>query len=140
MNEDPEIYEDVINNIKKTYHILDKNEDNNFTLKTYDHLITKGNPYKIGKILKYRKSKLKLLKLPLTVIKNFNCGVIKVVVDEDIYGFKKGENYYVSPKDVKLINEIECKLILDEIKKDLEEYNKRMSLLKERKKKKKRVK
>ena len=47
LNEDPSICEDLINNIKKIYHILDKNDDNNFILKISDHLITKDNPYKI---------------------------------------------------------------------------------------------
>ena len=45
-------------------------------------------PYKLGKTLKSKNSKFKKLKLPLTVVNNFNCGIIKVKVDANLYGFE----------------------------------------------------
>ena len=114
---------------------MEKDDDNNYILKIGYHLVTKGMPYKIGKTLKSRKNKYKLLKLPLTVTKNFNCGIIKIVVDEDLYNFKKGENYFIDPKHVKLINEIEWKAIIVEIQKDAENYKKKILLLNAKKKK-----
>ena len=134
-SEDPEIYEDIINNIKKTYKDLEKDDDNNYILKIGDHLVTKRMTYKIWKTLKSRKNKYKLLKLHLTVTKNFNYHIIKIVVDEDRYNFKKGENYFIYPKHVKLINEIDWKTIIFEIQKDAEDYKKKIlyQILKRRK-------
>ena len=48
-------------------------------------------PYKLRKTLKSKNSKFKKLKLPLTVVNNFNCGIIKVKVDANLYGFKAGD-------------------------------------------------
>lgn len=98
-------------------------------------MITKDNPYKIWKTWKSRKSKLKLLKL--TVANNYIYGIIIILVNEDLYGFQKGEKYYVAPKDVKIINEREMIIILDETNKDVEEYNKQLDFVKREKKKEK---
>ena len=43
--------------------------------------MTKGAPYKIGKIIKSRNSKFKTFKLPLTVVTYFNWGITKVRVN-----------------------------------------------------------
>lgn len=82
-NEVQEIYDIIKENIKKTYKILGI-EDNDFLiLKIGDHLLSNGGPYKIEKTIKCRRTKFKTYKLPLTVINNFHCGIIKV--DVDIY-------------------------------------------------------
>jgi hypothetical protein len=77
-NEDEDIYQEVIDNIKNKYKWLEREEDQNYVINIGDHLITKGVPYKLGKTLKNRKTKFKTFKLPLTVVKNFNCGLIKL--------------------------------------------------------------
>ena len=77
-NTDEEMYNIVINNIKKNYkNVLDEEKDN-YILNIGDHLITLGGPYKIGKNIKCRKTKFKTSKIPLTVLNNFYCCVIKV--------------------------------------------------------------
>ena len=59
-SDDHEIYEEEINNIKNKYEIYEKDDDKNYILKVWDHLITKGAPYKLGKTLKLKQN-LKLL-------------------------------------------------------------------------------
>ena len=75
-------------------------------------------PYKLGKTLKSKNSKFKKLKLPLTVVNNFNCGIIKVQVDANLYGFNTGDIYFLDHKDAKKINDDEWNLIVDILKKE----------------------
>lgn len=49
-NTDKEIYDTVIENIKKKYKIAVKYDDENYILKEGDHLLTLGGPYKAVKI------------------------------------------------------------------------------------------
>ena len=123
-NEDEDIYQEVIDNIKNKYKWLEREEDQNYVINIGDHLITKGAPFKLGKTLKSRKTKFKTFKLPLTVVKNFNCGLIKIKVDVNLYGFKIGETYFLDPKDAKIINESDWNNIIDAIKKDEGDYKK----------------
>ena len=78
-------------------------------------------PYKLGKTLKSKNSKFKKLKLPLTVVNNFNCGIIKLKVDANLYGLKAGDIYFLDPKDAKKINDVEWNHIVDILKKEEEE-------------------
>lgn len=73
------------------------------------------------------------MKLQLTVIKNYNCGVIRVKFDADLYSFKSGETYLIDPKNAKIVNENEWNIIINEIIKNYEDYNKKMQNLKEKK-------
>ena len=125
-NDDEEIYELVINNIKKTENNLKKEDNNNYVLKSGDHLLTLKGAYKAGKNIKCRKTKVKNSKVPLTVINNYNFGLLKVKIDAEIGCFKLGEIYYVEPKLVKVITHKEWKVIIDDLQHDLEEYNKKM--------------
>jgi len=113
-NQDQEIYDIVIDNIKKTNKILEKDEKDYSLLKEGDHLLTKTGPYKVGKSTKCLKTKVKTNKFPLTIIKNFTCGIIKVKVDVDLYMFKKDETYYLDPKYTTIITESEWKKVIDE--------------------------
>ena len=58
-NTDKEIYDILIENIKKKYKITVKYDDENYILKEGDHLLTLGGPYKTGKKIKCRKTKYK---------------------------------------------------------------------------------
>ena len=69
---------------------MDKNKILFDSLNEGDHLISNRGPYKSGRTIKCRKSKFKTMKIPLTVVKNFYCGVIRVKVDVNLYGFKSG--------------------------------------------------
>ena len=51
----------MIDNIKKTYKILEENEKEYLLLKAGDHLLTKTGPYKVGKSIKCKKTKTKLI-------------------------------------------------------------------------------
>lgn len=139
-NDDHEIYEVVISNIKNKYDICEKDDDKNYIIKVGDHLITKGAPYKLGKTLKIKKTKFKTSKLPTTVLKNFNCGMIKINVDADLYNFKLGDTLFVDPKDTKLISESEWNNVVDAIKKEEEDYRKKLDALNQAKKKIKKLK
>ena len=103
-------------------------------------MITLKGAYKDGKTIRCRKTKVKNSKVPLTVISNYNFGVLRVKIDAEIGSFKIGEIYYIEPKLVKVITDKEWKLILEDLKNDLEEYNKKMQIVKKNKKKKKVVK
>ena len=83
-NDDEEIYELVINNIKKTEKNLEKEDNSNYILKAGDHLLTLKDEYKAGKNIKCRKTKVKNSKVPLTVLNNYNFGLLKVKIDADI--------------------------------------------------------
>ena len=54
-NDDEQIYELVINNIKKTEKNLEKEDNSNYILKAGDHLLTLKGEYKAGKNIKCRK-------------------------------------------------------------------------------------
>ena len=49
-NNDHEIYEVVISNIKNKYDICEKDDDKNYIIKVGAPLITKGAPYKLEKL------------------------------------------------------------------------------------------
>ena len=53
----------------------------------------------------------------------------------DVYSFKKGENYYIESKYAKIITEEEWRLVVEDIEKDNEEYNKKAQNYKNDKKK-----
>ena len=125
-NQDQEIYDIVIEIIKKTYRILEDDEKEYLILKEGDHLLTKEGPYKLGKSIKYIKTKVKTNKLPVTVIKNFTCGILKVKVDVDLYSFKKEETFYLDPKYTTIITKTEWKKVIDEINHDNEIYIKNL--------------
>jgi len=80
------------------------------------------------------------MKIPLTVVKNFYCGVIRVKVDVNLYGFKSGEIYLIEPKYAKIINENEWKAIINKINTDIDEFNKKMQNIKKSKDNKKKLK
>ena len=132
-NQDDDIYKEVIDNIKNKYKYLEREDEENYVINIDDHLITKGALYKLGKALKSRKTKFKTFKLALTAIQNFNCGLIKVKVDVNLYGFNSGETYFTDPKDVKIINELEWNNIIDSNKKDDAEHKKKIEASKKRK-------
>ena len=73
--------------------------------------------------------------MPLTVVTNFNCGIIKVRFDTNLYWFKIGDIFFLDPKDAKIINESEWNLIIHTIKKDEKAFNNKMKNMKEKKKK-----
>ena len=58
-NDDPEIYDIVINNIKKINNNLAKDDDNNYIINANDHLVTLKGAFKEGKNIKCRKTKVK---------------------------------------------------------------------------------
>ena len=60
-NQDQEIYDIIIDNTKKTYKILEKEEKDYLLFKEGDHLLTKTGPYKVGNLLNVAKLKLKLI-------------------------------------------------------------------------------
>ena len=139
-NDDEEIYELVINNIKKTEKNIEKEDNSNYVLKAGDHLLTLKGAYKAEKNIKCRKTKVKNYKVPLTVLNNYNFGLLKVKIDADIGSFKIGEEYYIEPKSAKIITDNEWKLVIDDLKHDLEEYNRKIQKEIKNKKKEKKVK
>ena len=89
--------------------------------------------YKFNKIWVLQKNKYKLLKLLSTVTKNFNCDIIRIFLDQDLYYYKIGKNYFIYPKHIKLINRLERKTIIAGIQKEAEDYQKKLLLSKETK-------
>ena len=77
--------------------------------------------------------------MPLTVVTNFNCGIIKVRVDKNLYGFKLGDFFFLDPKDAKIITEKEWKILIDTIIKDQEAFNNKMKNMKKKEKKGKKI-
>ena len=65
---------------------------------------------------------------------------MKVKIDADIGSFKIGEEYYIEPKLAKIITDNEWKLVIDDLKHDLEEYNRKIQNEVKNKKKEKNVK
>ena len=86
--------------------------------------MTNNGPYRKGKVIKCRKTKYKTLKLPLTVLKNYYCGIINVRVDADLYGFNKNDVFMIAPNDCKIINEKEWETVINEISKDNDDSKK----------------
>ena len=80
--------------------------------------MTKNCPYRKGKVIKCRKTKYKTQKLPLTVLKNYNCGIINVRVNANLYNFNKNEVFMISPNDSKITNEKEWESVINDISKD----------------------
>ena len=117
-NDDKEVYEAVIEKIKQIYKIDLEINTNYYILNEGDHLLTKNGPYRKGKVIKCRKTKYKTQKLPLTVLKNYYCGIINVRVDANLYNFNKNEVFMISPKDCKIINEKEWESVINDISKD----------------------
>ena len=74
--------------------------------------------------------------MPLTVVTNFNCCILRVRVDIDLYGFKIGDIFFLAPKDAKIISESDWNLIIKKIKKDKEDFNNKMENIKKKKRKK----
>ena len=68
----------------------------------------------------------------LTVATNFNCGILRVRVDIDLYGFKIGDIFFLAPKDAKIISESDWNLIIKKIKKDEEDFNNKMENMKKK--------
>ena len=68
----------------------------------------------------------------LTVATNFNCGILRVGVDIDLYGFKIGDIFFLAPKDAKIISESDWNLIIKKIKKDEEDFNNKMENMKKK--------
>ena len=64
----------------------------------------------------------------------------KSKIDVDVYSFKKGENYYIESKYAKIIIEEEWRLVVEDIEKDNEEYNKKAQNDKNDKQKKSKIK
>lgn len=56
--------------------ILKIKDSINYLLKAGDHLITFKGAYKVGKNIRCIKTKVKNSKVPLTVISNYNLGVL----------------------------------------------------------------
>ena len=138
-NSDEEIYNQVYANIKKIYNIDEETNNEFYVLEAGDHLITNNAPFKNGKTIVSKRVKTKTLKLPLTVIKNYYCGIIQVKVDMDLYQFKKDENYLISPKNCKKINADEWKKVIDEIYQTKKSYIENEKKIKEEIKKKKKT-
>ena len=82
------------------------------------NLLTNNGPYRNGNVIKCRKTKYKTLKLPLTVLKNYYYGIIKVRVDADLYGFNKNDVFMIAQNDCKIVNEKEWNTVINEISKD----------------------
>ena len=122
-NDDKEVYEAVIEKIKQIYKIDLEINNNYYILNEGDHLLTKNGPYRKGKVIKCRKTKYKTQKLPLTVLKNYYCGIINVRVDANLYNFNKNEVFMISPKDCKIINEKEWESVINDISKDNHDNN-----------------
>ena len=116
-NDDEEIYNTVVDNIKKVFKFNEEKNKEYYLLKEGDHLISKNGPFKKGKVIKCRRTKYKTDKLPLTVLKNYFCGVISEKVDENLYNFIKDEIFLIEPNACKKINDFEWNAIIDDLKK-----------------------
>lgn len=53
----------------------------NYSLKVGDHLITQKGEYKGGKNIRWRKTKVKNSKVPLTIIINYNFGLLEMKIN-----------------------------------------------------------
>ena len=116
---------------------MEKKDNINYILKAEGHSLTLKGAYKAGKNIKCRKTKVKNSRIPLTVLINYNFGLLKFKIDEDILWFKLGEQYYIEPKLAKVITNNDLELIIDDLKHDSEEYNrKKQNEVKNKKKKK----
>ena len=94
-NVDEEIYNTVLDNINKVYKFDEEINKDYYLLKEGDHLKTKNNPYKKGKVIKCIKTKFKKDKLSLNNLKNYYCGVISIKVDANLYNLIKDEIYLI---------------------------------------------
>ena len=100
---------------KKSIYIDEEKNKDFYMLEVGNHLITNNAPFKKGKTIVSKRVKIKTLRLPLTVIKNYYCGVIQINADADLYQFKKDEKYLISPKDCKKVNDEEWHKAIHEI-------------------------
>ena len=80
--------------------------------------MTKNGQYRKGKVIKFRKTKYKTIKLPLTILKNYYCGIINVRVETNLYDFNKNDVFMIAPNDCKIINEKEWEIVINKISKD----------------------
>ena len=103
--EDEGIYDSALDYIKKIYKITEKTNEDFYFLNKDEHLISNNGSYKNWKIIKWRRTKNKTNKIPLTVPNNYYCGIITVKMHAYLYTFKKDEVLLIEPKNCKLINE-----------------------------------
>ena len=108
-NTNEEIYKTVIDNINKKYNKKD------LKFKIYEagtKVRIKPGVYKTGRNIKFRKSKNKTVSVPATILKDYQCGLLYVNIDADVYEFKTNENYFVDASLVVILNEKQWKIIV----------------------------
>ena len=103
-NTDEEIYEKVIENIKKRWKIKESNDNE---LKEGDHILIKNNVTKVWKRLVTIKIKLREYKIPGTIINNYENGFFAIKIDDSVGPFVEGDELIGEIKQFLLINDNE---------------------------------
>ena len=110
-NTDINIYNEVIANINKKYKAKSNKE-----FKTFEkgiRLRLKPGCYKIGRNIKFRKAKSKYISIPATVEKDYDCGLLLINIDANIYEFKLNEKYFIDSSLVVMLIEKQWKTIVN---------------------------
>ena len=110
-NTDEEIYEKVIENIKKSWKIKESNDKE---LKAGDHILIKNHVTKVGKRLVSRKIKLREYKIPGTITNNYENGFFAIKIDDSVGPFVEGEELIGELKHILLINDNEWNSLMQE--------------------------
>lgn len=109
-NTDNDISKKVIDNINKKY------KTNHLNLKTFEkgiRLRLKPGCYRIGRNIKFRKAKSKYISIPATIEKDYDCGLLFINIDVNIYEFKLNEKYFIDSALVVILTEKQWKTIVN---------------------------
>jgi len=77
--------------------------------------------YKVGRSIKFRKNKNKIISISATIIKDFDCGLLYVNIDASYFEFKVKEKYYVDSSLVVVLNNKQWNVIVNLCNKHYEE-------------------
>ena len=109
-NTNEEVFKELIANITKKYN---KKNLEYTIIKKGTKLRLKPGCYKSGRSIKFRKNKNKIISIPATVIKDFDCGLLYVNIDASYYEFKENEEYYVDSSLVVVLNNNQWNVIVN---------------------------
>lgn len=112
-NTDDIILKQVLDNIEKN---TKKNSEKYDTISIGDHLLINAQVHKSGKrlILKKYKNKLRIKKIPATVINNYSNGLFAVSIDIGNYELAKNEQLIIDYKLCSLISDEQWNILMVE--------------------------
>ena len=83
------------------------------TIKKGTKLTLKLGCYKLGRSIKFRKNKNKIISIPATIINDFDCGLLYVNIDANCYEFKENERLYLDSSLVVVLNNKQWHVIVN---------------------------